>query len=72
MSHPARGYGVLTAVNLLTGWVSARFGNEINTLDLSLSDDGLSHADDTPILFRRVAPDYMPHARLMAMVRALH
>jgi hypothetical protein len=70
--HPARGYGVLVAVNLLTGWVSARFGNEINTLDLSLSDDGLSYADGTPILFRRAAPDYMPHARLMAMVRALH
>ena len=70
--HPARGYGVLTAVNLLTGWVSARFGNEVNTLDLSLSDDGLAYADGTPILFRRTAPDYMPHARLMAMVRALH
>src|ERR1700712_2651524 len=70
--HPARGYGVLTAVNLLTGWVSARFGNEVNTLDLSLSDDGIASADGTPILFRRAAPDYMPHARLMAMVRALH
>ncbi len=70
--HPARGYGVLTAVNLLTGWVSARFGNEVNTLDLSLCDDGIAYTDGTPILFRRAAPDYMPHARLMAMVRALH
>lgn len=70
--HPHRGYGVLTRVNLMTGWVSARFGDEVNVLDLSLSDDGLTHADGERILFRRRAPDYMPHARLMAMVRALH
>lgn len=70
--HPARGYGVLTAVNLMTGWVGARFGNEVSTLDLNLSDDGIQNADGTPILFRKAAPDYMPHARLMAMVRALH
>jgi hypothetical protein len=70
--HPHRGYGVLTKVNLMTGWVGARFGDEVNVLDLSLSDDGLTHADGEPILFRRSAPDYMPHARLMAMVRNLH
>ena len=63
--HPARGYGVLTAVNLLTGWVSARFGNEVNTLDLSLCDDGIAFTDGTPILFRRAAPEYMPHASLL-------
>jgi hypothetical protein len=70
--HPHRGYGVLTAVNLLTGWVGARFGNEVHVLDLSLSEDNLSHADGEPILFRRSAPAYMPHARLMEMVRYLH
>ena len=70
--HPHRGYGVLTGVNLMTGWVSARFGNENRSLDLSLVSDGLQHADGEPILFRRRAPDYMPHARLMAMVRLLH
>ncbi|MES2934468.1 MAG: L-asparaginase [Pseudomonadota bacterium] len=70
--HRFRGYGVLTAVNLLTGWVAARFGDESRTLDLNLSSDELQHADGEPILFRRATPDRMPHARLMAMVRALH
>ncbi|MCM1128596.1 MAG: hypothetical protein NC211_01620 [Alistipes senegalensis] len=67
-----RGYGVLTAVNLLTGWVSARFGSERKCLDLNLSTDEVQHADGEPILFKRAAPDRMPHARLMAMVRRLH
>ncbi len=70
--HRYRGYGVLTAVNLLTGWVSARFGSEQKCLDLNLSSDEVLHADGEPILFRREAPDRMPHARLMAMVRELH
>ncbi|MGA2549451.1 MAG: L-asparaginase [Burkholderiaceae bacterium] len=70
--HPHRGYGVLTTVNLMTGWVSARFGDEHRALDLCLASDSLQHADGQPILFRRSAPDYMPHARLMAMVRYLH
>ncbi|MEO8170471.1 MAG: L-asparaginase [Oxalobacteraceae bacterium] len=70
--HRFRGYGVLTAVNLLSGWVSVRFGQEAHTLDLCLSCDELQHADREPILFRRQPPERMPHARLMAMVRALH
>lgn len=70
--HRHRGYGVLTAVNLLTGWVAARFGNEARALDLNLACDDLQHADGEPILFRRAPPERMPHARLMAMVRALH
>jgi hypothetical protein len=70
--HASRGYGVLTSVNLMTGWVSARFGDEHRTLELSLSCDSLHHADGEPILFRRTPPDYMPHARLMAMQRWLH
>lgn len=70
--HRFRGYGVLTAVNLLSGWVSVRFGQEARTLDLCLSSDQLQHADGEPILFRRDPPERMPHARLMAMVRALH
>jgi len=70
--HRYRGYGVLTAVNLLTGWVSARFGSEQRSLDLNLSTDEVQHADGEPILFRHAAPDRMPHARLMAMVRELH
>jgi len=70
--HRHRGYGVITAVNLLTGWISARFGNEMRALDLNLSTDEVQHADGEPILFRRAPPDPMPHARLMAMVRQLH
>jgi hypothetical protein len=70
--HRFRGYGVLTAVNLLSGWVSVRFGQETRVLDLCLSSDALQHADGEPILFRRNPPERMPHARLMAMVRALH
>lgn len=70
--HRYRGYGVITSVNLLTGWISARFGSEIRTLDLNLCSDEVQHADGEPILFRRDAPDRMPHARLMAMVRELH
>jgi hypothetical protein len=70
--HRYRGYGVLTAVNLLTGWVSARFGDEKRTLDLNLCSDEVHHADGEPIRFRHASPDRMPHARLMAMVRALH
>lgn len=70
--HHHRGYGVLTAVNLLTGWVSARFGQEKRTLDLNLSTDAVQHADGEAILFRRTPPERMPHARLMAMVRELH
>ena len=70
--HRYRGYGVLTAVNLLTGWVSARFGSEKRALDLNLSTDEVHHADGEPIFFRLEAPDRMPHARLMAMTRELH
>jgi hypothetical protein len=70
--HRHRGYGVITHVNLLTGWISARFGNETRTLDLNLSTDEVQHADGEAILFRRSPPDRMPHARLMAMVRELH
>ncbi|HYD81943.1 MAG TPA: L-asparaginase [Paucimonas sp.] len=70
--HRHRGYGVITSVNLLTGWISARFGNEVRTLDLNLSSDEVQHADGEVIRFRRAPPDRMPHARLMAMVRQLH
>jgi hypothetical protein len=70
--HRYRGYGVITSVNLLTGWITARFGDEGRTLDLNLSSDQVQHADGEPILFRRAAPDHMPQARLMAMVRELH
>jgi hypothetical protein len=70
--HRYRGYGVITSVNLLTGWIAARFGSEITSLDLNLSSDEVQHADGEPILFRRAPPDRMPHARLMAMVRELH
>jgi hypothetical protein len=70
--HRHRGYGVITAVNLLTGWISARFGSESRTLDLNLSTDEVQFADGEAIRFRRAPPDRMPHARLMAMVRALH
>lgn len=70
--HRHRGYGVLTAVNLLTGWVAARFGAEARTLDLNLSTDEVLHADGEAILFHCAPPERMPHARLMAMVRALH
>ena len=70
--HRHRGYGVVTSVNLLTGWISARFGDEVRTLDLNLSHDELQHADGEPIRFRRHPPDRMPHARLMAMMRELH
>ena len=70
--HRHRGYGVITHVNLLTGWISARFGSESRSLDLNLSNDEVQHADGEAILFRRAPPDRMPHARLMAMVRALH
>ena len=70
--HRHRGYGVITHVNLLTGWISARFGNETRTLDMNLSTDEVQHADGEAIRFRRSPPDRMPHARLMAMVRELH
>ncbi|WP_229634275.1 L-asparaginase [Duganella qianjiadongensis] len=70
--HRHRGYGVITAVNLLTGWIAARFGSESRTLDLNLSTDEVQTADGVPILFRRAPPDRMPQARLMAVVRALH
>ncbi len=70
--HRYRGYGVITSINLLTGWISARFGSEARSLDLSLSSDDVQHADGERILFRRAPPDRMPHARLMAMVRELH
>jgi hypothetical protein len=70
--HRFRGYGVITTINLLTGWISARFGSEARTLDLNLFSDEVQHADGEQIRFRHAAPDRMPHARLMAMVRALH
>lgn len=70
--HRHRGYGVLIAVNLLTGWVTARFGNEQQGVDLNLSTDLVQYADGEPILFRKQAPDRMPHARLMAMMLELH
>ncbi len=70
--HRYRGYGVLTSVNLLTGWVAARFGDEARSLDLNLSTDDIQHADGELILFQIATPDRMPHARLMAMVRELH
>lgn len=69
--HRYRGYGVIVSVNLLTGWISARFGSEMRTLDLNLSTDDIQHADGEPILFRRTPPERMPQARLMAMVREL-
>lgn len=70
--HRHRGYGVITSVNLLTGWIAARFGSEMRTLDLNLSTDEVQFADGEAILFRRAPPDRMPHARLMEMVRQLH
>jgi hypothetical protein len=70
--HPDRGYGVLTSVNLMTGWVSARFGSEHRALDLSLVSDGVRYADGEQIQFRRFAPAYMPHGRLISLVRQLH
>jgi hypothetical protein len=70
--HRYRGYGVITSVNLLTGWISARFGSEGRTLDLNLSSDQVQHADGEPILFRSAPPARMPHARLMELVRELH
>ncbi|HEY5800507.1 MAG TPA: L-asparaginase [Burkholderiaceae bacterium] len=70
--HRYRGYGVVTTVNLMTGWISARFGDEGRTLDLNLSSDQVQHADGEAILFRHTPPARMPHARLMAMVRELH
>jgi hypothetical protein len=70
--HRYRGYGVITSVNLLTGWIAARFGSEVHTLDLNLSSDEVEHADGTPIRFRRDPPERMPHARLMAMLVQLH
>ncbi len=70
--HRYRGYGVITAVNLMTGWISARFGSEGRTLDLNLSCDQVQHADGEPIHFRAAPPDRMPHGRLMAMTRQLH
>jgi hypothetical protein len=70
--HRHRGYGVVTTVNLLTGWVSARFGSEKRILDLCLLHDDIAHADGEPIRFRQHAPDRTPHARLMALVRELH
>lgn len=70
--HRYRGFGVVTSINLLTGWIAARFGDEARTLDLNLSMDEVQHADGEPILFRRAPPDRMPHARLMGMVRELH
>lgn len=70
--HRFRGYGVIVAVNLLTGWITAKFGNEVHALDLNLSADEVQHADGELILFRKTPPARMPHARLMAMVRSLH
>lgn len=70
--HRFRGYGVIVAVNLLTGWITAKFGSELHALDLNLSADEVQHADGEPIRFRRAPPQRMPHARLMAMVRELH
>jgi hypothetical protein len=70
--HRYRGYGVVTAINLMTGWITARFGAEARTLDLNLSSDQVQHADGEPILFRHAPPARMPQARLMAMVRQLH
>lgn len=70
--HRYRGYGVITTINLMTGWVSVRFGNESRTLDMNLSSDELQFADGVPILFRKDPPQRMPHARLMDMVRELH
>lgn len=70
--HRYRGYGVITTLNLLTGWIAVRFGSEQRTLDLNLSSDEVAYADGSPILFRRDPPQRMPHARLMEMVRELH
>lgn len=70
--HRYRGYGMITAVNLLTGWISARFGGEARTLDLNLSSDEVQHADGEPIRFRCAPPERMPHARLLALTRELH
>lgn len=70
--HRFRGYGVILTVNLYTGWVSVRFGEEKKILDINLSSDQLTFSDGEPILFRKNAPDFTPHARLMAMVAKLH
>ncbi|WP_338846393.1 L-asparaginase [Massilia sp. W12] len=70
--HRHRGYGVITAVNLLTGWISARFGSERRTLDLHLGCAQVSHACGEAIRFPQNAPHRMPQARLMEMVCALH
>jgi hypothetical protein len=70
--HRYRGYGVIVSINLMTGWIAARFGNEARPLNLNLSSDEVQYADGEPIRFRRMPPDRMPHARLMAMVRELH
>ena len=73
MSHFAKvENGVVTSVNLMTGWISARFASEGRTLDLNLSCDQVQHADGEPIQFRHSAPDRLPHGRLMAMMRELH
>ena len=48
--HRYRGYGVVTSVNLLTGWISARFASEGRTLDLNLSCDHVQHADGLAVV----------------------
>lgn len=70
--HRYRGFGVITNLNLLTGWITVRFGNEQRALDLNLSTDSVLYSNGTPILFRKDPPERMPHARIMKMVRALH
>lgn len=70
--HRYRGFGVIVSLNLLTGWITVRFGSEQKTLDLNLSSDSVQYANGAPILFRRSPPEKMPHARLMRMVSALH
>ena len=42
--HRYRGYGVITSVNLLTGWISARFGAEGRTTTARRSKSSTSQA----------------------------
>lgn len=70
--HRYRGFGVITNLNLLTGWITVRFGNEKRALDLNLSSDSVLYANGAPIMFRKDPPERMPHARIMRMVQALH
>ncbi len=70
--HQYRGYGVVTSVNLMTGWISARFSQENKTLDLNLSCDQIHHSNGEPIYFNLNSPDKMPHGKLMKLLLEFH